>query len=73
MLSGEGLGEAELDLLFGPLVDSSEPEEDAGEVTVPATGNQPLLSDENNMTTGNSSILSHDLMFVLFVKCRCSP
>ena len=72
MLSGEGLGEAELDLLFGPLVDSSEPEEDAGEVTVSATGNQPLLSDENNMTTGNSSILSHDLMFVLFVKCRCS-
>ena len=72
MLSGEGLGKAELDLLFGPLVDSSEPGEDAGEVTVPATGNQPLLSDENNMTTGNSSILSHDLMFVWFVKCRCS-
>jgi hypothetical protein len=72
VLSGEGLGEAELDLLFGPLVDSSEQEEDAGEVTVPATGNQPLLSDEDNMTIGNSSILSHDLMFVLFVKCRCS-
>ena len=61
MLSGEGLGKAELDLLFGPLVDSSEPGEDAGEVTVPATGNQPLLSDENNMTTGNSSLSYHKI------------
>ena len=61
MLSGEGLGEAELDLLFGPLVDSSEPEEDAGEVTVPATGNQPLLSDEDNMTIGNSSLSYHTI------------
>lgn len=61
MLSGEGLGEAELDLLFGPLVDSSEPEKDAGEVTVPATGNQPLLSDEDNMTIGNSSLSYHTI------------
>ena len=61
MLSGEGLGEAELDLLFGPLVDSSEPEEDAGEVTVPATGNQPLLSDEDNMIIGNSSLSYHTI------------
>ena len=61
VLSGEGLGEAELDLLFGPLVDSSEPEKDAGEVTVPATGNQPLLSDEDNMTIGNSSLSYHTI------------
>ena len=61
MLSGEGLGEAELDLLFGPFVDSCEQEEDAGEVTVPATGNQPLLSDEDNMTIGNSSLSYHTI------------
>ena len=65
VLSDEGRGEAELDLLFGQSVDFSEPGEDAGEVTVPATGNQPLLSDDDNMATGNSSILSHDSMFVM--------
>jgi hypothetical protein len=65
VLSDEGRGEAELDLLFGQSVDFSEPGEDAREVTVSATGNQPLLSDDDNMTTGNSSILSHDSMIVM--------